>query len=135
MQFTTLGPDCGVLISLGFFFYGSFSFWLFLSLNNGGLITEKREGRGEKRKMNMLRIKEKQSLFSLFLCVRVCIDPEPDIQINQTVFWFSNDDCQESPVRQIPVKITENMFCAGSSLENIHTCKVTLFPLPHSSLA
>ncbi|XP_044769551.1 serine protease 58-like [Neomonachus schauinslandi] len=48
---------------------------------------------------------------------------EPDIQLNQTVFWYSNDDCQESPVGQIPVKITENMFCAGSSLENTHTCK------------
>ncbi|XP_077741023.1 serine protease 58-like isoform X2 [Canis aureus] len=48
---------------------------------------------------------------------------EPDVQINQTVFWFSNDDCKESPVRQIPVQITENMFCAGSSLENKHMCK------------
>ncbi|XP_040331615.1 serine protease 58-like isoform X3 [Herpailurus yagouaroundi] len=50
-------------------------------------------------------------------------NPEPDIQINQTVFWFSNDDCQESLVRKIPIKITENMFCAGSSLENTHSCK------------
>ncbi|XP_014933115.1 serine protease 58-like isoform X1 [Acinonyx jubatus] len=50
-------------------------------------------------------------------------NPEPDIQVNQTVFWFSNDDCQESLVRQIPIKITENMFCAGSSLENTHSCK------------
>ncbi|KAM5270594.1 LOW QUALITY PROTEIN: serine protease 58-like [Hipposideros larvatus] len=48
---------------------------------------------------------------------------DPDIQINQTVFWFSDEYCQESPVRQIPVKITENMFCAGSSLESAHTCK------------
>ncbi|XP_036093144.1 serine protease 58-like [Rousettus aegyptiacus] len=48
---------------------------------------------------------------------------DPDIQINQNVFWFSDEYCQESSVRQIPVKITENMFCAGSSLESIHTCK------------
>ncbi|XP_004763464.1 serine protease 58-like [Mustela putorius furo] len=48
---------------------------------------------------------------------------EPDMQLNQTVFWFPNDDCKESPVREFPVKITENMFCAGSSLESTHTCK------------
>ncbi|KAM5326182.1 serine protease 58-like [Glossophaga mutica] len=48
---------------------------------------------------------------------------DPDIQINQTVFWFSNEHCQESPIRKIPVKITENMFCAGSSLESMHSCK------------
>lgn len=111
-------------------------------------MTEKREGRGEEREMNMLRFKEKQSLLSLSLslslplslCVHVyvhmlmCIDTEPDMQLNQTVFWFPNDDCKESPVREFPVKITENMFCAGSSLESTHTCKVTLFPLPRLSL-
>ncbi|XP_016072525.1 PREDICTED: anionic trypsin-2-like isoform X2 [Miniopterus natalensis] len=48
---------------------------------------------------------------------------EPDVQVNQTVFWFSNKNCQESPIRKTPVKITENMFCAGSSLESTHSCK------------
>ncbi|KAM8791713.1 serine protease 58-like [Rhynchonycteris naso] len=48
---------------------------------------------------------------------------DPDIQLNKTVSWFSNEHCQESPVRKIPVKVTENMFCAGSSLESTHLCK------------
>lgn len=69
------------------------------------------------------------------VCARACSVTGPDTQINQTVFWFSNEYCQESPVRQIPVKITENMFCAGSSLESAHTCKVSLFPLPLLSFA
>ncbi|XP_014640254.1 PREDICTED: serine protease 58-like [Ceratotherium simum simum] len=47
----------------------------------------------------------------------------PDVHINQTVFWFSNEYCQESSIRQIPVKITENMLCAGSSLKSTHSCK------------
>ncbi|XP_008514758.2 serine protease 58-like isoform X1 [Equus przewalskii] len=47
----------------------------------------------------------------------------PDVQRNQTVFWFHNENCRTSSVRQIPVKITENMFCAGSSLQVTHSCK------------
>ncbi|XP_045431344.1 serine protease 58-like [Pipistrellus kuhlii] len=50
-------------------------------------------------------------------------ETDPDIEVNQTVFWFSNENCQESPIRKFPVKITENMFCAGSSLESSHSCK------------
>lgn len=70
---------------------------------------------------------------SLCVCVRMrmCSETDPDIEVNQTVFWFSNEICQESPIRKFPVKITENMFCAGSSLESSHSCKVTLFPLRH----
>ncbi|XP_036109447.1 serine protease 58-like [Molossus molossus] len=48
---------------------------------------------------------------------------EPDIQINQTVFWFLDEYCQESPLRKIPVQVTENMFCAGSTLEDTHSCQ------------
>lgn len=100
-------------------------------------MTEKREGRREEREKDIWRIKEKQSLsLSLFVCVHaracacVCSDTVPDVQRNQTVFWFHNENCRTSSVRQIPVKITENMFCAGSSLQGTHSCKVTLFPLP-----
>lgn len=91
-------------------------------------------------------MKDQSKTTSLFVCVcvlsvcvcaraRACSDTGPDTQINQTVFWFPNEYCQESPARQMPVKITENMFCAGSSLESAHTCKVSLFPLPLLSFA
>uniref|UniRef100_A0A4X1THX5 trypsin n=1 Tax=Sus scrofa TaxID=9823 RepID=A0A4X1THX5_PIG len=48
---------------------------------------------------------------------------KPDVKINHTVFWFPDEYCQDSPIAKMPVKITENMFCAGSSLESIHSCK------------
>lgn len=120
---------CSVPFHFGFFFH-----WMMERL-----MTEKREGRREEREKDIWRIKEKQSLsLSLFVCVHaracacacVCSDTVPDVQRNQTVFWFHNENCRTSSVRQIPVKITENMFCAGSSLQVTHSCKVTLFPLP-----
>ncbi|TEA33769.1 hypothetical protein DBR06_SOUSAS16110012 [Sousa chinensis] len=48
---------------------------------------------------------------------------KPDVEINQTVFCFPNEYCQDSPIGKMPFKITENMFCAGSSLESTHSCK------------
>ncbi|XP_008567898.1 PREDICTED: serine protease 58-like [Galeopterus variegatus] len=47
----------------------------------------------------------------------------PDIQINQDVIWFSNEDCQEASTRQMPIKVSENMFCAGSPPESLHSCR------------
>lgn len=53
-------------------------------------------------------------------------EPKPDVKINQTVSCFPNEHCEASPIGKMPVKITENMFCAGLSLESKHTCKEVL---------
>ena len=65
---------------------------------------------------------------ALTLCVCTCSEVKPDVKIKQTVSCFSNEYCEDSPIGKMPVKITENMFCAGLSLESKHTCKVILFP-------
>lgn len=67
-------------------------------------------------------------------CMCMCSDVKPDVEINQTVFCFPNEYCQDSPIGKMPFKITDNMFCAGSSLESTHSCQVTLFPWPLLSL-
>lgn len=76
-----------------------------------------------------MKVKEKQILSSSLsrsLYVYMSTDNiKPDVKINHTVFWFPDEYCQDSPIAKMPVKITENMFCAGSSLESIHSCKVT----------
>ena len=59
-------------------------------------------------------------------CLCMCSEPKPDVKINQTVSCFPNEHCEASPIGKVPVKITENMFCAGLSLESKHTCKVIL---------
>ncbi|ELR46997.1 hypothetical protein M91_20690, partial [Bos mutus] len=51
---------------------------------------------------------------------------EREMNINQTVSCFPNEHCEASPIGKMPVKITENMFCAGLSLESKHTCKEVL---------
>ncbi|OWJ99863.1 hypothetical protein Celaphus_00015653, partial [Cervus elaphus hippelaphus] len=51
---------------------------------------------------------------------------KPDVRIKQTVSCFPNEYCEDSPIGKMPVKITENMFCAGLSLESKHTCKEVL---------
>ncbi|XP_037704583.1 serine protease 58-like [Choloepus didactylus] len=53
-----------------------------------------------------------------------------DIQKNQNVVWFSDDDCQVFLGRQVYAKIPENMFCAGSSLESALVCQeITAAPI------
>ncbi|XP_037377768.1 serine protease 58-like isoform X2 [Talpa occidentalis] len=47
----------------------------------------------------------------------------PDVQIDQKVLWFSNEYCRQSHISETPVQVTENMFCAGSSLAPRHPCK------------
>lgn len=71
---------------------------------------------------------------ALTLCVCTCSEVKPDVKIKQTVSCFSNEYCEDSPIGKMPVKITENMFCAGLSLESKHTCKVILFPWALPSL-
>lgn len=48
-QFMILGPDLGFLISLCLFFSGSFSFCVFLSLNDGEVNNRKRGREGKKK--------------------------------------------------------------------------------------
>ncbi|XP_058156478.1 serine protease 58-like [Dasypus novemcinctus] len=46
-----------------------------------------------------------------------------EIQKNLEVVWYSDDDCQLSLIREFPLQITENIFCAGSAPDDTLSCQ------------